>query len=103
MKILYGFPAFIVCLIFLFLLSFAGGIGAFGFMALVFLALPILAAVLLCMGKWWGAFSGMILGAMLLYSQLGNSGGEINLIPVASVIIVYYAAMGFICYRLNRN
>ena len=38
MKILYGFPAFIVCLIFLFLLSFAGGIGAFGFMALVFLA-----------------------------------------------------------------
>ena len=94
MKILYGFPAFLYCS---FLLFVGMGIGFEGLSPLswVYAAGLLAAAVLLCMKKWWGCLPGVAVGGILALVLLQQ-----NELPTwGTLIAVYFAAMGFFCYK----
>ena len=103
MKLLYFFPAFLYCG-FLALIGFGAGFGAFEMVAWVYAALLIVAGVLLAMKKWWGAIPGMAVGAIILYMFAhSHVHHHINENPIGIVVIAYFLAMGFICYKINRK
>ena len=102
MKILYGFPAFLYCG-FMTLIAMSLGIGGFEIEAWIYAFLLLTAAVLLCMNKWWGCFPGMTVGGIIIYLfETTSAHQHINVTPLGICVILYFAAMGAICYKLSR-
>lgn len=103
MKILYSFPAFLYGS-FVAYLGFSLGFGAFEPEAWVYLIFLTTAAVLLSMKKWWGAVPGMMVGGIVIsLFETSNAHQHVNVTPLGIGIILYFAAMGMICYRLNKS
>ena len=103
MKCLYTFPAFLyggmVATI-----GFSVGFGAFQLQAWIYLILFIAAAVLLSMKKWWGSIPGMAVGGIMIYLfEMSRVHQHINENPIGLIVIVYFAVMGIICYRMNKE
>ncbi len=78
------------------------GFGGFEPEAWVYLVLLAAAAVLLSRKKWWGAFPGMLVGGIVIYLfETTRVHQHVNVTPLGVGIIIYFAAMGIICYRLH--
>nr|MBQ8244045.1 hypothetical protein [Oscillospiraceae bacterium] len=103
MKLLFFFPAFLYGA-FLALIGFGVGFGAFEAVAWVYAALLFVAGILLTMKQWWGAIPGMAVGGIIIYVFThSHVHHHINETPIGIVVIAYFLAMGFICYKRNRK
>ena len=85
-------------------IGFTAGFGAFQTEAWIYLVLFIAAAVLLSMRKWWGSIPGMAVGGIMIYLfEMSRVHHHINANPIGLIVIAYFAVMGIICYRMNKN
>lgn len=102
MKLLYAFPALLYCG-FVAMIGFDVGFGGFEPEAWVYVVLLMAAAILLCMKKWWGALPGMAVGSIIVYLfENSHVHQPVNVTPLGIGIILYFAAMGIICYKLTK-
>ena len=102
MKILYSFPAFLYYG-FMTLIGMSLGIGSFEPEAWIYAFLLLMAAVLLSKNKWWGCVPGMAVGGIIVYLfETTSAHQHINITPLGIGIVLYFAAMGVICYKLSR-
>ena len=103
MKLLYSFPAFLYCGL-VGTIGFDVGLGGFEPEAWLYVVLLIMAAVLLSMKKWWGCIPGMAVGGIVIYLfETARVHQHVNVTPLGVGIILYFAAMGFICYKLQKK
>lgn len=103
MKLLYAFPALLYCG-FVALIGFDLGFGGFQPEAWVYVVLLILSAVLLWKKKWWGSIPGMAVGGIIIYLfETSHVHQHVNVTPIGIAVILYYAAMGLICYKLHKK
>ena len=103
MKLLYMFPALLYCG-FIAVIGFDVGFGGFLPEAWMYALLLISAAVLLCMGKWWGSVPGMAVGAIIIFLFVNSRvHHHIDETPIGIAVLVYFAVMGVICYRLRKK
>ena len=103
MKVLYIFPALLYAG---FLLMIGLGVGYEGLAVEAWLYLLLLSAAghWLCSKRWWGCLPGMAAGSIAVWKFNSASLGQamnLNLLGIA--ILVYFAAMGVICYKLNKQ
>ena len=102
-KLLYIFPALLYSG---FLLTIGLSVGFEGLMteAWMYLLGLTAAAHLLCKKKWWGCLPGMAVGSVVIW-LFNNSRVQqpIDIRPLGIGILVYYAAVGIICYRLTKQ
>ena len=102
MKLLYCFPAFLYGGL-IATIGFGAGFGGFQPEAWIYLLLLMSAAVLLSMRKWWGAIPGMAVGTIVIYLfEASRAHQHIDVTPLGVGIILYFVAMGGICYKLNK-
>lgn len=103
MKLLYAFPALLYCG-FVALVGFDLGFGGFQPEAWVYVVLLILSAVLLWKKKWWGSIPGIAVGGIIIYLfETSHVHQHVNVTPIGIAVILYYAAMGLICYKLHKK
>lgn len=100
-RMLYTLPAVMVVLFYGMLAILAGGFGGFQPIAWVTIILPVLAALLLFGGHWWGCIPGMLLGG--LYLSIGipfypETGLNFQ-IMAGAVFFAYYLVMGLLAVR----
>ena len=100
-RILYCMPAAMIVLFYGMLSLLAGGISGFQLRAWLMILLPLVSAVLLVKGKWWGSVPGMTLGSLILI--LGFAGSNTFMILVGTVVVVYYLVMGILCLKDTRR
>lgn len=100
-KVLYFIPVIIVVVS----LIFVAVIDGISFNGNVYwtVALTILAGIFLSLNKWEGCIWGVALGILIIYSGTKEHGQVINEIPIGIIVCVYYAIMGYIAYKDNRN
>ena len=92
-QFLYVMPAVLICMLYALLAALAGGISGFQPIAFVYIALPLLAGLLLRKGNWWGCLFGIAMGGILLYT-----GRTVMIAFIAGLVLVaYYIAMGLVC------
>ena len=92
-QFLYVMPAVLICMLYALLAALAGGISGFQPIAFVYIALPLLAGILLRKGNWWGCLFGIAMGGILLYT-----GRNVMIAFIAGLVLVaYYIAMGLVC------
>ena len=97
-QFLYVMPAVLICMLYALLAALAGGISGFQPIAFVYIALPLLAGILLRKGNWWGCLFGIAMGGILLYT-----GRTVMIAFVAGLVLVaYYIAMGLVCASSNK-
>ena len=102
MKFLYSAPALLYCGL-IGIIGFDVGFGGFEPEAWIYVLLLITSAVLLSMNKWWGSIPGMTVGGIIIYLfETADSHQHINVTPLGIGIILYFAAMGFLCYKLSK-
>ncbi len=102
-RILYTMPAVMAVLLYGMLAILAGGFGGFAPIAWMTIILPVLAALLLLGGRWWGCIPGMLLGGLYLSVGIGflaEAGVNFQII-FGSVIFAYYLVMGLLAFRKN--
>ena len=99
-KVLYTIPAVIICLVYGMLAMLAGGFASFQLRAWLIILLPVLSAVLLNKGKWWGCLPGMALGGLI--SAAGMTGNSQITLALGIIILSYYLVMGVISLRSRR-
>lgn len=103
MKLLYCVPSVLYCG-FVAAIGFDSGFGGFLPETWVYVVLLVLASVLLCMGKWWGSFPGIAVGAIIIYLFVNSRVHQhIDATPIGIAVIVYFAAMGLMCYNLQKK
>ena len=101
-KFLYIMPAALICMVYTILTVLVGSISGYQPIVLVYIGFPILAAVFLRKGKWWGCLFGMAMGAVLLYMGSRYSGQVLDIEkPLGTVFLIYYAVMGILCRKRN--
>lgn len=96
-KILYTGPAVIVCMLYGLLAALAGGIRGFQIVAWLYIAIPILSAVLLNRGKWWGCLPGIAMGGYMAFTAWTGASQVVAMFAAGLVLAAYYAAMGLVC------
>lgn len=103
MKLLYMFPALLYGGL---LLAIGLSVGFEGLMmeAWMYLLGLTAAAYLLCNKKWWGCLPGMTVGSVVIW-LFNNSHVQqpIDIRPLGVGVLIYFAAMGIICYKLNKQ
>ena len=102
-KFLYVMPAVLICMLYALLTVLAGGIGGFQPIALLYIGFPVLAAVFLRKGKWWGCLFGIGMGAVLVYSGMTAQPQVFVGFVAGLVLIGYYAAMGLVCAASHKK
>ena len=109
-KILFWLPAFVICLIYGFILlilegSFEAAVDMVQNVVVLYIALPVIGSVLLSRGKWWGSIFGIAMGLLLIYNHLQYSGHQhVNVdVPLGIVFAVYYLVMGILCALPKRR
>ncbi len=99
-RTLYTMPAVMVVMFYGMLAILAGGFGGFQPKAWLSIILPVLSALLLLGGRWWGCIPGMLLGGILLGVGLQASPAGVPVqAVVGGVIFAYYLVMGLLCFR----
>ena len=93
-RVLYTMPAILICIFYGMLALLAGNFVSFQPRAWLTVLLPVISAMLLVQGKWWGCVPGMILGGFLITA----SGSGIGMI-LGGVVCLYYLAMGILCRK----
>ena len=102
-KILYTFPAVLYCGI-VAAIILDSGFGGFLPVTWVYVSMLILAAVVLCMEKWWGCIPGIGVGAIIIYQfETSRVHHHINETSIGVSVIVYFAVMGLMCYLARKN
>ena len=103
MKLLYMFPALLYAG---FLLMIGLGVGYEGLTvaAWTYLMLLTTAAHWLSSKRWWGCLPGMAAGSVVIW-LFNNSHVQqpIDIRPLGVGVLIYFAAMGIICYKLNKQ
>lgn len=109
-KILYLFPAILICLIYGFVLlvlegSFDAVISAVHSIVFLYILLPVTGSVLLVNNKWWGSLIGAGMGLLLIWNNLQYTGHQhVNIdLPLGIFVVFYYLLCGIICGLGNRN
>ena len=99
---LYSFPALLYGGL-IATIGFTAGFGGFRMEAWLYLFLLTAAAVLLSMKKWWGALPGAVTGGIVIYLfETAHVHQHVNVTPLGIGMILYFAAMGIICYNLTK-
>ena len=99
-KFLYVMPAVLIIMLYALLTILVGGIGGFQPIVLIYIGCPILAAVFLRRGKWWGCLFGIAIGAALIYMGSQHTGQVLNIErPIGIIFAIYYAIMGLMCFK----
>lgn len=102
-KVLYAAPAFIVCM-FIGTIGILFGFGGFKPIAWAYLVFSVLGSALLVMNKWWGCIPGAVFGGLIIWERLEYSAYMvIDTMPIGVVFLIYYLAMGLVCYKSNRK
>ncbi|MBR1972939.1 MAG: hypothetical protein IKA16_05865 [Oscillospiraceae bacterium] len=102
-KFLYIMPAALICMLYAMLTILAGGVSGFQPIALLYICCPILAAVFLRKGNWWGCLFGIGMGGVLLYNGM-TAQPQVFAGFVAGIIFIgYYAAMGLVCAATKKK
>lgn len=101
-KFLYVMPAVLICMLYAILTILAGGIGGFQPIALVYVGFPILAAVFLRRGKWWGCLFGVAMGVILLYNGMTAQPQMFAGFVIGLILAAYYIAMGLVCAASDK-
>lgn len=109
-KILYLFPAVLICLIYGFVLlvlerSLDAVISAVHSIVFLYILLPVTGSVLLVNKKWWGSLIGAGMGLLLIWNNLQYTGHQhVNIdLPLGIFVVFYYLLCGIICGLGNRN
>ena len=102
-KFLYIMPAVLICMLYVLLAALAGGIGDFRPIAFVYIALPILAGILLRKGNWWGCLFGIAMGGLLIYNGMTAQPQVFTGFVIGLILAAYYAAMGLTCAVNNKK
>ncbi len=100
-KVLYFIPAIIVVAT----LMFVAVTDGLSFNADVWLSLAslIIAGVVLTLNKWWGCLFGAVIGIIIIYSGTQEHGQIINEIPIGVIVCLFYALMGYVCYKSTKQ
>lgn len=75
------------------------GFGAINPAIWLFLALLIVSGILMSKNRWWGCFSGVIVGFALIWMGTQDTGQLISEMPIGVAICIYYLICGFIVYK----
>ena len=109
-KVVYSFPALVICLIYAFIFivldgTFDAVIDAVNSVVLAYIALPVIGSVLLMRNHWWGSVSGATMGVLLIYNNLQYTGHQhVNIdFPLGVFVVIYYAVMGVVCYKSQKK
>ena len=103
MKVLYLFPALLYSGLLL-TITLSLGFGGLMMEAWLYLALFFAAGVLLCRKKWWGSLPGMAAGSVIIYLFYNSRVQQpIDIRPLGIGILIYFTAMGILCYKLNKQ
>ena len=102
-QFLYVIPAVLICMLYALLAALAGGISGFQPIAFVYIALPLLAGLLLRKGKWWGCLFGITMGALLIYNGMTAQPQVFAGFVAGLVLSAYYAAMGLVCAASRKQ
>ena len=100
-RVLYTMPAVMVIVFYGMLALLAGGFASFQLRAWLMIVMPVVSAVLLLAGHWWGSIPGMLLGGLMI----GISRIEPNEIVMlfGVIVFVYYMVMGILCLKDARK
>ena len=103
-KLMYSLPAIFYCGAVLVLGMLLGFDGSLKLITWVYMLLLISSAVILCMNKWWGSIPGIAVGAIIIYLfETSRIHHHINETPIGIGIMVYFALMGFLCYKTKKK
>ena len=100
-RVLYTMPAVMVVLFYGMLALLAGGFASFQLRAWLMILLPVLSALLLLGGRWWGSIPGMLLGGLII--SLGLTGSNWAILGFGAFVFVYYMIMGLLCWKDARK
>lgn len=100
-RVLYTMPAVMVVLFYGMLALLAGGFASFQLRAWLMILLPVVSAVLLLAGHWWGCIPGMCLGGLLI--SVGRIGNSSVAILCGVAVFAYYMVMGILCLKDARK
>ncbi|MBQ7036031.1 MAG: hypothetical protein IJN74_00880 [Clostridia bacterium] len=65
--------------------------------------LLILSGLFLCKNKWWGCFFGIIVGGILIYMGLQETGQIFKEYIIGFPLVIFYAACGiYVAYKARR-
>ena len=65
--------------------------------------LLILSGLLLCKNKWWGCFFGVVVGAILVYMGLQETGQIFKEYIIGIPLIIFYIACGiYVANKVRR-
>ena len=100
-RTLYVLPAVAVIFLYGMLALLAGGFAAFQLKAWLIILAPVLSAILLLAGHWWGFLPGSLVGGLLIGMSV-YSGQLLSVNTYIGVIFfVYYLIMGILCVKKN--
>ena len=100
-RVLYTMPAVMVVSFYTMLALLAGGFASFQIRAWLMIVMPVVSAVLLLAGRWWGCIPGMLLGGLMISTGMMGSNDIVMLFGV--VVFVYYMVMGILCLKDARK
>ncbi len=96
-RVLYTMPAVMVVLFYGMLALLAGGFAGFQTRAWLMIVMPVVSAVLLLAGRWWGSIPGMLLGGLMIGISRVEPNSTIMLLGI--IVFVYYMIMGILCMK----
>ncbi len=96
-KVLYTAPAVMIVVFYGMLALLAGSFASFQLRAWLMIVLPLVSAVLLCRGKWWGFLPAALLGGLMIYVGMTSAGKIVLALGV--IVFVYYLIMGILCLK----
>ena len=101
MKLLYIFPALLYG-VFLLIIGLGVGYQGLTMEAWIYLFLLTTAGHCLSSKRWWGCLPGMAAGSIMVW-KFNAAAVEQGVNPLGLALLVYFAAMGVICYKLNKQ
>ena len=100
-RVLYTMPAVMVVTFYGMLALLAGGFASFQLRAWLMIVMPVVSAVLLLAGRWWGSIPGMLLGGLMI--GIGRLEPNEIVMLFGAVVFVYYMIMGILCMKDSRK
>ena len=94
-RVLYTMPAVMVVTFYGMLALLAGGFADFQPRAWLMIVMPVVSAVLLLAGRWWGGIPGMLLGGLMI--GISRLDSNLSVMAFGIIIFLYYMVMGILC------
>ena len=104
MKIIFFIPAILFVMIFVFVVT-SLGISSIEPRSYVWLALILIAGILLSKDQFWGGFIGIFLGILTIYSSTKETGQIIDIeLPIGVMVVIYYVlCSGFVIFKKAKR